>query len=224
MEADKKKEIKKLMTKLRKLQGGDAASDDLVDKQSEDYINSIGRSNTQRIEDYYADQSDAAEKIREIIRAASSMDTMGHALGTSNTPIPEKRGGEKFSGDMKDTITGEATNKIKKIIREVSDMNKNGEPYKDYQGAGDYDMCPHCGGKLTLKELKKSVSNIKRRTSAPKKISGGQSDWHKYVAEVAKLPEYKGKPRNLAMKMASKLKGQGMTIQDVIDYVAEQSS
>lgn len=204
--ADLKKLKKKLDAIEKSLKGG--YDDGIQDSKSEDdeverRINQrvereIASSSIGKQEQAYQDQVEIAEEMKDKIREISNMNTMGNVkLGL-----------------------GEAW----------------------YQGQGfedDYINCIHCGGKLPVKKIKKKLFKRKARRNAAKgkavpqmpkfmrkskgkpgpKKGGKQStkseEWIKYCRAVHKLPKYAGKPWNVVMKEASKLKAKGITISDL---------
>jgi hypothetical protein len=124
--------------------------------------------------------------------------------------------------------TKKKNEQVKKIIEKADRMNKRHRPKIVYQGgnklyvdehdywdADDKFPCPHCEKKIRMQDAANQMNILMKKQRVTK---GGQLEWNSYITEVSRLPKMIGKPRSVHMKAASKLRGEGISLDAIGDY------
>jgi hypothetical protein len=168
------------------------------------------------------------DKLQSILDKIDELETAqagGLSASTKEVIIP--REANKVA-EVNIQPTKKKNEQVKKIIKKADKLNKRHRPKivyqggnklyvdeNDYWGADDKFRCPHCAKKIKMQDAAEQMNILMKKQRATK---GGQVEWNTYITEVAKLPMMRGKPRSAHMKAASKLRGEGISLEAIGDY------
>ena len=149
--------------------------------------------------------SDLENKIRELKLLKDKLKASGQ---------PEELTAQVMVGNAEESGTEareDLSSKVKKLVKDLATEGdyRFGVFVGNAGGKRKIIKCPHCNQDMVVAGIKTE------RAKPPREMTQNQLDWHDFVRYVSKLPEYGGKTQKDRLKIASKLRKEGITLADL---------